>query len=216
MQIRHLIAIGAAVTLAPLRLTLRLRRPIPLKAIKFVVPFPARSATDVVDRINSPRAMGKELGQPIVVDNKSGAQGTVGANEVKGAAADGIYCWSPPMAPRRQRSNEPAQSCHYPAKISTNQQDRHHAVRVDHQRQGTATDLKSFIATSGQPGKVRFGPGFVGVVGIGFAIRVDDQRRHADDPLQGHFAGDHRHAGRQHRSGLCRPRQCKAQSGAAK
>jgi len=60
----------------------------PGKSIRFVVPFPAASATDVVGRVLAD-AMGKELGQSIVVDNKAGAQGTIGANEVKQAAADG-------------------------------------------------------------------------------------------------------------------------------
>ncbi|MBL8308906.1 MAG: tripartite tricarboxylate transporter substrate binding protein [Burkholderiales bacterium] len=60
----------------------------PSKSIKFIVPFPAASATDVVGRVLAD-AMGKELGQSIVVENKAGAQGTIGANEVKQAAGDG-------------------------------------------------------------------------------------------------------------------------------
>jgi len=60
----------------------------PAKTIKFIVPFPAASATDVVGRVLAD-AMGKELGQSIVVDNKAGAQGTIGANEVRQAPADG-------------------------------------------------------------------------------------------------------------------------------
>ena len=60
----------------------------PAKPIKFLVPFPAGSATDVVGR-QLADAMGKELGQSIIVDNKAGAQGTIGAAEVKNAAADG-------------------------------------------------------------------------------------------------------------------------------
>ena len=50
----------------------------PAKPIKFLVPFPAGSATDVVGR-QLADAMGKELGQSIIVDNKAGAQGTIGA-----------------------------------------------------------------------------------------------------------------------------------------
>lgn len=57
MQIRHLIAIGATVALAPL-LNPALAQTYPAKAIKFVVPFPAGSATDVVGRVLA-EAMGK-------------------------------------------------------------------------------------------------------------------------------------------------------------
>jgi len=53
-----------------------------------VVPFPAGGATDVVARIIAQQA-GEELGKQIVVENKSGAGGTIGAGEAAKAAADG-------------------------------------------------------------------------------------------------------------------------------
>jgi tripartite-type tricarboxylate transporter receptor subunit TctC len=60
----------------------------PSKAIKFVVPFPAGSATDAVGRIVA-QAMGEALGQAATVENKAGANGILGAEAVKGAAGDG-------------------------------------------------------------------------------------------------------------------------------
>jgi tripartite-type tricarboxylate transporter receptor subunit TctC len=60
----------------------------PSKPLRFVVPFPAGSATDSVGRILA-QAMSESLGQPITVENKAGAQGTIGAKDVKDAAADG-------------------------------------------------------------------------------------------------------------------------------
>jgi tripartite-type tricarboxylate transporter receptor subunit TctC len=60
----------------------------PSKAIKFVVPFPAGSATDSVGRIVA-QAMGEALGQAVTVENKAGANGILGAEAVKSAAADG-------------------------------------------------------------------------------------------------------------------------------
>jgi Uncharacterized protein conserved in bacteria len=60
----------------------------PAKPIKFVVPFPAGSATDVVGRVLA-EGMAKELGQSFVIENKAGAHGTIGALEVKNAAPDG-------------------------------------------------------------------------------------------------------------------------------
>ena len=57
MQIRHLIAVSTALALAPL-VAPTFAQSYPAKAIKFVVPFPAGSATDVVGRVLA-EAMGK-------------------------------------------------------------------------------------------------------------------------------------------------------------
>ena len=59
----------------------------PTKPLKFVVPFPAGSATDNVGRILA-QAMSEALGQPIAVENKAGANGIPGADAVKSATAD--------------------------------------------------------------------------------------------------------------------------------
>ena len=60
----------------------------PSKPIRFVVGFPAGSITDNMARIVAEHVKGK-LGQPVVVDNKPGANGVVGAAEVARAAPDG-------------------------------------------------------------------------------------------------------------------------------
>ena len=59
----------------------------PNKAIKFIVPFPAGSATDNVGRIVA-QSMSEALGQAITVENKAGANGILGAEAVKAAAGD--------------------------------------------------------------------------------------------------------------------------------
>jgi len=60
----------------------------PNKAIRIVVPFTAGSATDIMAR-----TIGEKLtatwGQPVIVDNKPGAGGTIGANQVAKGDADG-------------------------------------------------------------------------------------------------------------------------------
>ena len=60
----------------------------PNRPIKIVIPFPAGGSTDAMARNLSP-ALGKVLGQSIVIENKSGASGTVGADFVAKAVPDG-------------------------------------------------------------------------------------------------------------------------------
>src|ERR1700741_2640332 len=61
----------------------------PSRPVKLVVPFPAGSATDHVARIAGTQLQ-EALGQPFVVENKAGAQGSIAAAEVARAAADGL------------------------------------------------------------------------------------------------------------------------------
>ena len=60
----------------------------PSKPIHIVVPYPAGGTTDLMARaLQEP--MQKTLGQPVIVDNKPGAAGAIGAREVSRAPADG-------------------------------------------------------------------------------------------------------------------------------
>ncbi|MDP2095808.1 MAG: tripartite tricarboxylate transporter substrate-binding protein, partial [Hydrogenophaga sp.] len=60
----------------------------PDKPIKAVVPFAAGSATDTIGRAFAQK-MQEALGQPIVIDNKPGVNGMLGADAVAKAAPDG-------------------------------------------------------------------------------------------------------------------------------
>ena len=60
----------------------------PARPITLVVPFPAAGGTDLVIRSIQP-LLQKELGQPVVIDNRSGAGGTIGSTFVARATPDG-------------------------------------------------------------------------------------------------------------------------------
>ena len=60
----------------------------PSKPIKVIVPFPAGGAADLTIRTLGPK-LTELLGQPIVIDNKPGANGIIGADAVAKSAPDG-------------------------------------------------------------------------------------------------------------------------------
>src|SRR5947207_8016006 len=60
----------------------------PTRAIKIIVAYPAGGANDIVARIIG-EELAKDLGQPVIIENKSGAAGVVGADAAAHAAPDG-------------------------------------------------------------------------------------------------------------------------------
>ncbi len=96
IQRRQLIQAGAVATL-PISLAVRAQA-WPSKPIRLVVPFPPGGLIDNMARLIGP-ALSKELGQAIVIDNKPGAGGNLGAAEAARATADGytLLMASPPL-----------------------------------------------------------------------------------------------------------------------
>ena len=59
----------------------------PTKPIRLVVPYPAGGSSDIIARLIS-KQLGEALGQPIVVDNRPGANGNIGAAMVAQAGSE--------------------------------------------------------------------------------------------------------------------------------
>jgi tripartite-type tricarboxylate transporter receptor subunit TctC len=70
--------------------------PYPAKPIRIVVTFPPGGQTDVVARAIQP-ALEARLGQPVFIDNRPGAGGTLGVDAVAKAAPDGYVLGVGPM-----------------------------------------------------------------------------------------------------------------------
>jgi tripartite-type tricarboxylate transporter receptor subunit TctC len=85
---RTLIRTGAAAATLPLIGAPAIAQAWPSKPIRFVVSYPPGGATDIFARAYGDY-ISKQLGQPVLVENKAGAGGTVGALEVKQSAPDG-------------------------------------------------------------------------------------------------------------------------------
>jgi len=60
----------------------------PAKPIRLIVPFPAGGATDILARALSQK-LGEKIGQTVVVENRPGAGGTIGADAASKSVADG-------------------------------------------------------------------------------------------------------------------------------
>jgi tripartite-type tricarboxylate transporter receptor subunit TctC len=86
---------GAAALALP---SLAMAQAWPAKPIRLIVPFPPGGLIDNMARLVGPR-LAQELGQPVVIDNKPGAGGNLGAAEAARAQADGytLLMASPPL-----------------------------------------------------------------------------------------------------------------------
>ncbi|MBK8065996.1 MAG: tripartite tricarboxylate transporter substrate binding protein [Betaproteobacteria bacterium] len=81
-------AVLAAAGLAALAPAVVQAQAFPNKPLRLVIPFPPGGPTDVYGRAYAAR-LSSALGQPVIVDNKAGASGAIGAMDIKRSAPDG-------------------------------------------------------------------------------------------------------------------------------
>jgi len=70
----------------------------PSRPVRIIVPFSPGSGTDLLARLAAER-LGKSLGQPFVVDNKQGADGILGTDQIAKAVPDGYVLGFVPSSP---------------------------------------------------------------------------------------------------------------------
>src|SRR5438270_4486624 len=85
---RRLVAAALAGLAALAAGTAALAQAFPSKPIKIVVPYAPGGPTDIVARVVGQR-LAEQLGQPVIIDNKPGAGGNIGAEAVARSPADG-------------------------------------------------------------------------------------------------------------------------------
>ena len=91
----HLAASGAAV---PAISRVAKAQTYPARSITMIVPIGAGSVSDVVGRVVADR-MAKSLGQPIIIENVSGADGSIGVGRAARATPNGIRSFAAASAP---------------------------------------------------------------------------------------------------------------------
>lgn len=91
---RATLAAGASLLAAP---SLHAQAAFPNKPLRIIVPYPPGGVTDIMGRLAAD-AMGRHLGQPVVVENRAGAGGNIGAKVAAQADADGYTLFLATMA----------------------------------------------------------------------------------------------------------------------
>ena len=109
MRFRSIIAMPAAAVFAAALAPAALAQAYPVKPIRVVVPYPPGGGVDLTGRLLQQR-LAQALGQAIIIENRAGATGMIGAEYVARSAPDGYtlaYTVGSDMALKRFVSKDP-------------------------------------------------------------------------------------------------------------
>src|SRR5436853_7199090 len=98
MKRRIALCLFAVLAMAALPHLAQAQGAFPSKPIKFIVPFPAGGINDVLARIVADKLQAK-WGQPVIVEQKTGAGGNIGADLASHADPDGYTLFLAPPGP---------------------------------------------------------------------------------------------------------------------
>ena len=164
MKKRNFLAAAAALACTPLALA---QGSYPSKPITFVVPTPAGGGMDVLARTLADE-MSKKMGQPIIIDNRPGAAGMIGAQTVARAAPDGytvLVTHSGPVLTAPYMFSKVAYDVRRDLAFVTQLCTGQLVLAVNPQKV-PATNMKEFVRWAGQnKGKVSYGSYGIGSSG---------------------------------------------------
>jgi len=85
---RNFLHLAAGASALPALSCIARAQPYPSRPVRIIVPFPAGQATDTIARLMG-QSLSERLGQPFVIENRTGAGGNIGTESVVRAAPDG-------------------------------------------------------------------------------------------------------------------------------
>ncbi len=98
VRLRNLLGLGLVAVAAVALVSAAPAQDYPARSVKIVVPFPAGGTADVMPRVFA-EWLSRKWGHPVVVENKPGAAGNIGAESVAKADPDGYTLLSAPPPP---------------------------------------------------------------------------------------------------------------------
>lgn len=131
--------------------------PYPSRPVRIIVPYPPGGSSDNVSRVLAGR-LAPLLGQPVIVDNRGGAAGTIGAQAAQSAKPDGYTLLMAPTAvlaitPHlRKVPYDPVNGFDTVALLATAP-----SIAVVHKDSTVKTMAEFIAAAKKQPGKMTFG-----------------------------------------------------------
>ncbi len=87
-MVKKLLIVAAGACIVALAAGGALAQSYPSKTVRIIVPYPPGGTSDILSRLLSPK-LNDIFGQPVVVDNRAGANGNIGADLVAKSAPDG-------------------------------------------------------------------------------------------------------------------------------